>query len=322
MRITKKTQYIVDYPGIDKIKNNISKYVAILNKYGLLCFRGANLGDEESIAILDCMSKHFSWTPYSGAAKTNRPTWKYTQNYDAVQNVAEQFGSSTSSNLMINPWHTEGMYSKNPHRAAGWNMRNFKCDSKFGQTGFVNASEIVKDMPSELVEFLRSAELIHYPPIVNGMPNPMTEFVEKFISSVDNMEREIWCSDGPRDIPSYPHPAIEIHEELGCEVLRLCPCFEQWGPNHVLFSVNGNSPTSSDLLIFDRCAEWLENALLKEGNQWWHEWEEGDFLIPDLFVMIHGAKAGFGIGDREFDGFWCFKKGTDSPPDGVVKVRY
>ncbi|CAB4156783.1 TauD/TfdA-like domain containing protein [uncultured Caudovirales phage] len=321
MRITEKNQYIVDYPGINKVEENISEYVDIFNQYGILCFRGARLDDEEAVLVLDVMSKHFSWTPYSINTKNNGPTWKYTQNYDSAIAVDESLSLDESNNLMINRWHTEGVYSKNPHRAAGWNMRNFKCDSKFGQTGFVNASEIVKDMPSELVEFLRSAELMHYPPIVHGMPTPMNEFVEKFTSSVNNMEREIWCNDGPRDIPSYPHPAIEIHEELGCEVLRLCPCVEQWGPNQVLFSVNGDSPTSSDLLTFNRCVEWLENALSIESNHWWHEWEEGDFLIPDLFVMIHSARAGFGIGDREFDGFWCFEKGTDSPPDGVIKAR-
>jgi hypothetical protein len=165
MRITEKNQYIVDYPGINKVEENISEYVDIFNQYGLLCFRGARLDDEEAVLVLDVMSKHFSWTPYSINTKNNGPTWKYTQNYDSTIAVDESLSLDESNNLMINRWHTEGVYSKNPHRAAGWNMRNFKCDSKFGQTGFVDASEIVKDMPSELVEFLRSAELMHYPPI-------------------------------------------------------------------------------------------------------------------------------------------------------------
>jgi hypothetical protein len=321
MRITKKTQYIVDYTDTDEIKNNILKYVDIFTKYGLLCFRGACFSDEEAVLVLETMSKYFSWTPYSLNTNNSGPTWKYTQNYDAFLASDNKLSSDDSSSLMVNGWHTEGVYSKNQQRAAGWNMRRFKCDSKLGQTGFVDASEILKDIPYDLIKFLRSAELIHYPPLVHGMPSKISEFNKKFMFSVRNMEREIWCSDGPMDVPSYPHSAICIHEELGCEVLRLCPCVEQWGSNHVLFSVNGKSPTSSDLLMFDRCVEWLENALLKEDNQWWHEWEEGDFLIPDLFVMIHSAKAGFKIGDREFDGFWCFEKGTDSPPDGVIKVR-
>jgi alpha-ketoglutarate-dependent taurine dioxygenase len=321
MRIKSKEQYIFEYKGLEDVRNNAAEYARVFVDYGLLCFRNAHLNDPSATDVLEELCSRFSWTPLSADANRSR-TWKYTQNYDGRLATDSEFTPDKNLNSkMINRWHTEGVYSKNPQYAAGWNMRHFKCDSGVGQTGFADASELLKQMPIHLVEFLRRAELIHYPPIINGRPPSVKEFTDKFTESVNELSREIWCEDGERIIPSYPHLAIDKHPDRDVDVLRLCPCTEEWGSNHVLFSVDGKSPTDKDIALFGECISWLDSALEVESNQWWHEWVEGDFVIPDLFVMIHSAKAGFGIGEREFDGFWCFEKGTDSPPDGMIKVR-
>lgn len=310
-RINSADQYVVDYQGFEELVENSDKYADIFKKYGMVCFRGANLDDDQSINVLVEISKHFHWSPTYVKSNGELSNWKYTQHYDDRVGEDKEFKPSQSSSLLVNPWHLEGMYKEYPQHAAGWKMRNFKCSSSVGQTGFVDASEMLEKLPNEMYEFLKTAQLMHYPIFVNKRPDPSEKMTSNFFNKMSLMQEEIWSLDGEKEILSKVHNAIQEHPSMGYEVLRLCPCIEQWGNQHLLFSVNGEIPNTDQVNYFNSIQNWLSSELTNEENAWFHEWEQGDFLIPDLFIMIHAAKAGFSSGEREFDGFWCFESEVD-----------
>ena len=315
-RINSQEQYVFEFNGIYDIEENAQKYFDVMKNFGIICFRRAFLDSEKSVDVLFELSKYFNWTPvYKNPGDSRRSHWIYTQNYD---DRALAFNLDGSEQGLINPWHLEGMYKKNTMHAAGWNMRNFKCHKSVGQTGFVDASVLIQIMPKDMYEFMKRSKLIHYPIFVRKFPDDHKAMVNKFTKSVKNMEDEIWTIDGNSEISSHAHDAIEDHPTFGCEVLRLCPCRERWGNQHLLFSVDGRQPTDEENKMFDDICQWLSTKLLDESIVWYHEYEEGDLIIPDLFIMIHAARGGFDSGQREFDGFWCYQKNVDYE---INKVR-
>lgn len=317
-RINSQSQYVVNYEGIDSVKENLEELAQILKQHGLLCFRNAHLNDAQATDLLKEVSSHFHWSPVYVKANGELSNWKYTQHYDERVGEDKEFKPVESAQKLVNPWHLEGMYKKNSQHAAGWNMRHFKCSSSVGQTGFVDASELLEKLPSQMYEFLKAARLIHYPIFVNKRPDPANTMTEHFAHMMNDMHEQIWSVDGHMEIASNAHNAIERHPSLGYEVLRLCPCVEQWGNQHLLFSVGGEKPTEKDIAQFAEIQRWLSSELENRENAWFHEWHEGDFLIPDLFIMIHAARAGFSAGEREFDGFWCFESGIDYSDESLI----
>lgn len=310
-RINSPAQYVVKYPGFEELQKSSDKYAEIFKQHGILCFRDANLDDNSSIDVLSEMSKYFHWSPTYIKSSGSLSNWKYTQHYDDRVGENNEFKPIVSADRLVNPWHLEGMYKTNTQHAAGWNMRNFKCSSSFGQTGFVDASELLEKISEDSYLFLKSCRLMHYPIFVKERPAPYEKMTSYFSEQMSLMQEKIWSKDGHMEIASNAHDAIEVHPSNGYEVLRLCPCVEEWGNQHLLFSVDGRLPTESEISRFNEIQEWLRIQLLDEENIWLHEWREGDFLIPDLFIMIHAARAGFSSGEREFDGFWCFEAGID-----------
>ncbi len=319
MRLIKdKSEYVFQYKNIEDIKENVHLYSQILNSTGLLCFRGAGLDDDGCLDVLEVISKEFKWTPFAKNFNNTRSSWKYTQNYDQRIETDPDFKNGGSSDSLINRWHLEGMAKISTQHAAGWNMRHFKCDSGLGDTGFINMAIMVDRLPGEMFEFLKRCKIIHYPTI-NKKDMSGSEISRMFMDSVSCLDDQIWCADGEIDVACHSHDAIQKHPELNCDVLRLCPCDEEWGVQHVLLSVDSRIPTDSELKLFREIQSWLSSQTNLEHNQWWHEWVEGDFVIPDLFVMLHSARAGFQAGEREFDGFWCFPNGTPLVPDTFRK---
>jgi alpha-ketoglutarate-dependent taurine dioxygenase len=307
-RISSQDQYVVNFLGINDVIENSHVYSEIFKKYGMVCFRNAHLDDDLSISVLNELAKHFHWSPVYKKSNGLTSSWKYTQNYDSRVSSVK---ISELEQSLINPWHLEGMYKKNTQHAAGWKMRNFKCDSNVGQTGFIDSSELIELLPQEMYDFLKKCKLIHYPIFVNKFPDSYSSMLDHFSSEMNQMSEQIWSVDGKWEIASNAHNAIENHPTCGYEVLRLCPCCEIWGHQHLLFSVNNSKPTATDIEKFGYIKSWLRDRILDESLSWYHEWSEGDFLVPDLFIMIHAARGGFFSGQREFDGFWCFESNVD-----------
>lgn len=316
-KINSQEQYVFDFHGIADIRENSDKYFKVMKDLGIICFRGAFLNLEKSIDVLFELSKGFNWTPGYVAKDGRQVDWRYTQNYD---DRAVGFDVDVVDQGLINPWHLEGMYKKHTMHAVGWSMRNFKCDSSVGQTGFVDASVLVKAMPVDMYEFMKRSKLIHYPIFAKKFPDNYHDMLENFSSCMEKMEEKIWTIDGDTEVSSNAHDAIQNHPTFGYEVLRLCPCCERWGHQHLLFSVDGRKPTQDEKDIFEKICEWLRNQLLDDSMVWYHEYKEGDFVVPDLFTMIHSARGGFSAGEREFDGFWCFQKNVDYTQNFVREI--
>lgn len=315
-KINSQEQYVFDFNGVYDIRENSQKYFNVMRDLGIICFRNAFLDLEKSMDVLFELSKSFNWTPgYISKDDGRLIDWRYSQNYD---DRALSFNTEETEQGLINPWHLEGMYKKHTMHAVGWSMKNFKCDSSVGQTGFVDASVLVQRMPEKMYNFMKRARLMHYPIFARKFPEDHKLMVNSFVSSVEEMEEKIWTTDGNSEVSSNAHDAIQNHPTFGYEVLRLCPCCERWGHQHLLFSVDGEKPTAQDHKKFEEIREWLRNQLLDESMVWYHEYKEGDFVVPDLFIMIHAARGGFDPGQREFDGFWCFQKNVDYE---VNKVR-
>jgi alpha-ketoglutarate-dependent taurine dioxygenase len=309
--------YLFENKTKDEIVENSKYYFSVFSDIGMVGFRGQKFDDDDCVDILLSISQNAHWSPVHDS---RRGTWKYVQNHDRQVSSIIRDDVNSDDKLLIQ-WHMEGSSKKMTQHAAGWNMRHFKCSDESGTTGFVDMSKLIHKIPEKYIDLINNAEVIHIP-ILYGSPENPSEFMEQFREKSKLKNGIVWTLDGNEYVSSYPRRAIEIHGTTGESVLRVCPCEAHWGIQDILYSVGENIPKQQDYELFDDFLKWMKFEIEEVGeNQIWHSWKENDFIIPDLFKMAHGVRAGFQPGDREFDGFWCFPVGTSPQPDERITLE-
>ena len=169
---------------------------------------------------------------------------------------------------IIIDWHIEHLERKYAQVATSWNMTKFTCPKGHGNTGFIDSSYVYSLMPDDWQEFLKS-----------------------IVVTYRTMD--------------FPHRRCVIkHRNSGKDILRLCPHFAE----DLLISVNGNDPSNQEFLLFDQVKQWYCDQIKNnESIKMWWEWDEGDFIIPDLLYIIHAVKGGFTSGNRQFTRNWAYR---------------
>jgi len=296
--------------SVEEIQNNPSAFIDQFKKTGVLAFRGVEYSESDVLQILTAIGSSLSWTPYANDGVFH---WHYTQQYDSMVTQLNGEGRNAPDDTIIE-WHVEGASLRSPQRAAGWNMDTFSAPAGTGQTGFVDMANLISKMPSHYVKLLSEATIIHMPNW-STEPESVDDFKTRFMRKVNQGVRKIWTLDGDRYVSSFARPAIENHPDFGFPVLRLCPCAAAWGVQDYLLLVQNGLPTGKEHVLFREIIDWVQSQIcaVKENQIWW-EWQENDFLIPDLFRMAHGVKGGFSAGQRKFEGYWTFAQGSEVEP--------
>jgi len=284
---------------------------------GLVVLRGQQKNEGDLMELLTRIGDIAGFTPSPDRNRldpASTGSWRYHQVHDLQIGWLIK-GEQNDKNHEVIQWHVEGVSMKNTQSASMWWMYNFTAEPGTGNTGFVDMERLATKLPQNYRDLLEKSKVVHMPNWQHK-PESMDGFRDTFEAKVDAFTEIIWTKDGDLNKASHSRPPLEISPKTGFETLRVCPCKAPWGPQDYLLSVDNRKPTDDEKALFSEFFEWLYDEITNNAaNQIWWEWQEGDAVIPDLFRMAHGVKAGFQPGERSFHGFWCFPFGTSSEPE-------
>jgi len=312
-----------DFVFDKKISDLIERPSTIAAKFverGIVALRGHEYTEEDLLNLAAKIGEITGGFTPGVRAKPTDPvgnSWRYHQVHDQqISWYIEADENSTEIDLI--QWHLEGVSLRNSQRASIWHMYHFTAEKGTGNTGFVDMQMIVDQLPEHYKSFLESATIIHFPNWQH-QPDSFDEFRSTFQSKVDHGRDVVWTADGPTYVASFARKAIEINPNTGKPTLRVCPCCVANGPQDFVTRVNGHPASETDRALFREIFQWVkENVERTESNQIWWAWEQGDAVIPDLYRMAHGVKAGFEPGQRSFWGYWCYPFGTPAEPSDTI----
>ena len=263
----------VEFPGIDNVLENAEQYKDKLINDSVICFRNANLTQEEQFSFAKKLGKSIGWSLLND-------TSEYIENHVRKSDIKH------GPEDIIVEWHVEHTYYINPIVASTWNMYNFKTDNNNGKTYFVDTSVVFNMLSKEEQDFLTNS-IITEPDVVREA-QLNNGFVSEFTNLADN------------------YSIIAPHWLTGKPVIRFtilpAPLMVK------LVSYNGQTPAKDDMAYFESLIRKIEDIIWNnEDIRIVHKWQQGDLIIPDLFKLAHAVTGGFRPEDREFRGIWGYK---------------
>lgn len=263
----------VEFPGIDNVLENAEQYKDKLINDSVICFRNANLTQEEQFSFAKSLGKLIGWSLLND-------TSEYIENHGRKSDIKH------GPDDVIVEWHVEHTYYINPIVASTWNMYNFKTDNNNGKTYFVDTNVVFNMLSKEEQDFLTKS-IITEPDVVKES-QLRAGFVSEHTNLADN------------------YPIIAPHWLTGKPVIRFtilpAPLMVK------LVSYDGQNPTSDDMAYFESLIRKIEDIIWNnEDIRIVHKWQQGDLIIPDLFKLAHAVTGGFRPEDREFRGIWGYK---------------
>jgi len=310
-----------------RVLDEIEPYVNSFAQNGIVVFKDAYFSEYDVLRILTKMGKQLGWTPNQPGSEyetetatpdSNHRSWKHVIRHAERVEELELRGENFPTTQIIQ-WHLDGVAAEFQHYAAGWNMQKFTCSQECGSSGFVDMQEILFEVPNQYMSLLERSQICHLP-IMRGLRTGDPQIKIEFAQLIKSMNSPVWVEYVDSYISAYPRPAIGIHPATGREVLRTDPTRAPWGIQEFLFSVDDRPPTEHEYELFDNYLYWLDSYMHNMGDEfvYWHQWGPGDFIVPDLFRMLHGVRGGFRDGERIFNAYWCFPHGT--PADNELRI--
>lgn len=263
---------------LEEVIENIDFYINSFKIDGILIFKKLNISEQQQINLLKKLGDLCNWYPNN----TTDMYTRYTENHSHLLSISDEMINTGPQEILLN-YHLECTNYLEPQHAAVWNMTNFKCAKGSGKTSFINSMYVLKQLPDEYIDFLRRSYVLH---IHSGVYEP------------DKMH--------------YPHKALPVHPLTNREILRID--YQPTISYQKLFSVDNQLPSKKDQLLFDKIIDLVRSVILEKSKSEdvWYSWDEGDVLVPDLLLMYHAVRGGFGFNEREFIGHWSFPAKEDS----------
>jgi alpha-ketoglutarate-dependent taurine dioxygenase len=263
----------IEFPGVESVINNIEYYKNKFINDSVICFRNANLTQEEQFDF--------------GAKIGKLMGWRYLDNTsEYVENHVRKSDIVSGPDDIIVEWHIEHTYYLNPIVASTWNMYNFKTNPENGKTYFVDTGVVFEMLSDEEKQFLIDS-VVTEPEFIKK-----SQMSSRFLSEDTNLSDE--------------HPIINTHWLTGQPIIR----FMILPDPHIipLVSYKGENPSQESLDYFKLLIRKIEKIIMEnEDIRIVHKWQQGDLVIPDLFKLAHAVTGGFKSEDREFRGIWGYK---------------
>lgn len=266
---------IFDAPSFDDFINNISHYSKEFVSNVVVAYRNANFSKEQQYQIMQKIGDSLNWYPKTGYDYVGKTY--YQENHERKYKSDSSRGSGEDILLAFHMEHTDYI---NPMVGATWNMYLFTGDSKNGRTAFVDTSELYKNMPVEWQKFLSNC----------------IEIIKKDTQVAHNQYE-------PR---IHKVQCVQNHWFDNSLTIRI-DLDTQENTEGIEF-IDGKEVTKEDLILFQKIKDFVFDQILKnEDIRWYHEWQQGDLVIVDLFKMAHAVYGGFLPDEREFCGYWAYK---------------
>lgn len=135
----------MEFPGMEKLINNLDFYKDKLLKESVIVFRNANLSYEDQSYLHKEMGKYFGWYTYVRDEKVDR----YVENHEKRELV----NISKADDVMV-AWHMEFPEYETSILVGTWNMIKFTTDYENGKTYFLDAALLYTLLPKDWQEFL------------------------------------------------------------------------------------------------------------------------------------------------------------------------
>ena len=264
------TPAIIDDNSYSDIISNIDKYTDLFLQRGVLVFKKLNLNTSEQESITKAFGKKLDWGHISMFDEEDH---SFTINTFNKQ-------SYTNNDILI-PWHLENSHKNDRQIASTWSMIVLTCDKDSGTTGFVHSSDILSNMDDNWIDFLRKSQV--------------TNSMQDSYNLIDNI---------PQKPKITVRPCLIQHRNTGLEIINLSPRYHQ----DILYSVDGLSPSQSDIGTFQQIKKWIDLTVQSYENRLnhWLTWTLGDLVVIDLTTIFHAVKGGFSIGERKFRRYWAY----------------
>ena len=263
----------IEFPGVESVINNIEYYKNKFINDSVICFRNANLTQEEQFDF--------------GAKIGKLMGWRYLDNTsEYVENHVRKSDIVSGPDDIIVEWHIEHTYYVNPIVASTWNMYNFKTNPENGKTYFVDTGVVFEMLSDEEKQFLIDS-VVTEPEFIKK-----SQMSSKFLSENTNLSDE--------------HPIINTHWLTGQPIIRFMILPDPY--IIPLVSYKNEVPSKESLDYFKLLIRKIEKIIMEnEDIRIVHKWQQGDLVIPDLFKLAHAVTGGFKSEDREFRGIWGYK---------------
>jgi alpha-ketoglutarate-dependent taurine dioxygenase len=264
----------IEFPGIESVLENAEQYKNKLINDSVICFRNANLTQDEQFDLAKRLGKLIGWSLLDDKS-------------EYIENHVRKSEIKSGPDDIIVEWHVEHTYYKNPIVASTWNMYNFKTDNDNGKTYFVDTGVVFEMLTTEEQEFLLNSIIIE--PDVIRESQLRNGFVSENTNLVDN------------------YPIVSKHWLTDKPIIRFTIL-----PEHMmvkLVSYKGESPDADTVSYFESLIRKIQDIIWNnEDIRMVHKWQKGDLLIPDMFKLAHAVTGGFNHEDREFRGIWGYKE--------------
>lgn len=266
---------ILDAPSFNDFIDNIEQHSKEFISNVVVAYRGANFSKEEQYKIMQKIGDTLNWYPKTGYDYVGKTYYQENHSRKYVKDPTR-----TDPEKILLSFHMEHTDYINPMVGATWNMYLFTGDSKNGRTAFVDTSELYKTMPEDWQKFLSNC--------------------------VEIIKKDVKISDTEYEMQSHRIKCVENHWFDNTPTIRI-DLDTQENTEGIEF-LDGKEVTKDDLVLFQKIKNFVFNQILNnEDIRWYHEWQQGDLVIVDLFKMAHAVYGGFLPEEREFCGYWAYR---------------
>lgn len=244
-------------------KSKLPELIENFKELGLFVLKGHNFTKEEHTELGKLLGDVFDWNVNSRADQDLIEQAFHI----GGQSIEEEKDYNVTKDQYILDWHIEQIYFVYPPRVGLWHMTKITCPPGHGNTRFVDSNELFNILNIDEQEFLFQSIVLWDKP-ANGEVGP-------------------FYTEAIKSHPVSGIPIIRIETDDGCYILP------------TLYSLNGKTPTPEEEEKFQKIFLKIKAELkTNESIRYEQQWEEGDFLIVDLFRMYHAVMGGFGYQER------------------------
>ena len=267
--------YVIDYRGIQDIKDNISLYFSMLIDHSVICFRGGELSVPDQVEIATIFGDHSGWFPNSKDLEDSKSKYRFQSNHFYRENHERTITPKVTKNDFLITWHLEHNWRKTPTVAGIWNMQTFTCGEENGKTLFVDTGVIFKMLQKEDQDFLKKCKSYMY--------------TETDVKTID---------------------CVKKHWYTGDEILNMDLYVDH--SRDYLVECDGKAPSEDKINRFRKIQNFVMDQVLNNRSiRIVHKWNQGDLLIPDLHKLAHTVTGGFSPEERFFEEMWATSQKYD-----------
>jgi alpha-ketoglutarate-dependent taurine dioxygenase len=259
-----KSPRCIEVSSYSEIIERLPEIADAFRSEGLALIRGHKFSKDEHIQVTKLLGDIFDWSACSESSEDLFDLAYYVAGQSSDPNRAyDQFKKDS----YFLDWHIEQVYLTSPPMAGIWYLEKFTGKAGSGETRFVDSSELYENLTESDKEFLNEV-IVFWDKPTNSGEGP-------FYTKVVDQHRLI------------NKPVLRIETDNGCYI------------KPTVYSVSGKAPSDEDHARFKSIVLLLKKELYENRSIRYEQiWQEGDFLVVDLFRMYHAVMGGFKFGER------------------------